>query len=200
MISLRRGLFRHLRLFLSRLKRRKGDYYWEHRARKYGKRAVLNIAHSEQEVEEVTQKQKKILYPALRSQLNGKEKIILDFGCGPGRFTSDLAHLIDGKAIGVDPIRRFLNIAPLDDRVEYRHLSGESIPCSDESVDVLWVYLVLRGITKLIDLRGSLQELGRVLQNGRLLFLFEDTSDKPDGHIGIFDHQIPIVNLLNSYR
>ncbi len=173
-----RRLCSDILLSFLRLIQGNGKKYWEHRARKYGKRAVLNIGHSEKEIEEVTQKQKQILYPALRSQLNGTEKIVLDLGCGPGRFTADIAHLIDGKAIGIDPIRRFLKIAPLDARVEYRLLSGGGIPCGDESVDIVWVCLVLGGLTELTELRNSISEIGRVLKRGGLLFLIENTSDK----------------------
>jgi ubiquinone/menaquinone biosynthesis C-methylase UbiE len=160
----------------------KANDYWERRAKKYGKRAVLNIGHSEQEIEEVTQKQKQFLFPLLQGELNGNEKVVLDFGCGPGRFTADLAYLIDGKAIGVDPIRGFLKVAPHNDsRVEYLHLSGERIPCNDESVDIVWCCLVLGGLTEFSELHNSISEIGRVLKSGGLLFLIENTSDKQNG-------------------
>jgi ubiquinone/menaquinone biosynthesis C-methylase UbiE len=51
-----------------------------------------------------SQHTKEILFPLLQSQLTGTECNLLDFGCGPGRFTTDLAELISGKAVGVDVV------------------------------------------------------------------------------------------------
>ncbi|OLE22997.1 MAG: hypothetical protein AUI36_33665 [Cyanobacteria bacterium 13_1_40CM_2_61_4] len=166
------------RLFES--KPRSGIEYWEQRAKKFGRRSVLNIGHSEEEMEKVTQWQKEILFPLLRRQLTGTEKTILDFGCGPGRFTRDLAELIHGKAIGVDPVERFLKMAPRDDRVEYRHLSGGRIPCAAASMDMAWICLVFGGLTDPQSLDTAVQEIDRVLKPGGLLFLVENTSKKPD--------------------
>lgn len=85
--------------------------YWEKRAKKYGARSVLNIGHSKEEIDAVTNMQKQILYPLFKGLLNGQEKVVLDFGCGTGRFTRDLGALIQGMAIGIDPIDHLLSIA-----------------------------------------------------------------------------------------
>lgn len=81
---------------------------WKKRAQQYGVRAVLNIGHSEEEVDAVTKMQKEKIFPVLKNALTGKEKTILDFGCGPGSFTSDLAELVKGDAMGVDPAQQSL--------------------------------------------------------------------------------------------
>ena len=155
--------------------------YWEERAEQYGKRAVLNIGHSEAEIQAVTQMQKDVIFPILRQKLRGDEKIILDFGCGPGRFTGDLANIIHGRAIGVDPIQCFLEMAPKNDNIEYRLMKGNNIPIDDASVDIVWICLVLGGIVDANALQSILLEIKRVLKDGGLIFLIENTSKIKDG-------------------
>lgn len=153
-----------------------GIQYWEDRAQKYGRRSVLNISHSEEEFDSVTQKQKDILFPLLKKQLRGDEKVLLDFGCGPGRFTCDLASMINGKAIGVDPIKSLIKMAPRCNNVEYIVMNESVLPVPNQSMDAVWICLVLGGL-KGETLRKSIDEIYRVLKNDGLLFLVENTSD-----------------------
>ncbi len=152
--------------------------YWERRARRHGRRSVLHIAHRDDEYELITAWQKSILFPLLKNQLNGNERLVLDFGCGPGRFTPGLAHLVGGRAIGVEPIAALLELAPADSQVEYRLLRHGRIPLADQSVDVLWICLVL-GVIRGRKLRATLRELKRVVATGGLVFLVENTTAKP---------------------
>jgi len=46
--------------------------------------AVINVSHLAEMSEQVTQKQRKILFPSLAALLNVTEKTILEIGCGPG--------------------------------------------------------------------------------------------------------------------
>lgn len=152
--------------------------YWERRARRHGRRSVLHIAHGDDEYEPITTWQKSILFPLLQAQLNGSERVVLDFGCGPGRFTPGLAHLVGGRAIGVDPIAALLELAPADPQVEYRLLRHGRIPVADRSVNVLWICLVL-GVIRGRKLNHTLLELRRVVAPGALVFLVENTSPMP---------------------
>jgi len=154
---------------------------WRKRAKEYGPRAVLNIGHSDEEIEAVTEMQKEKIFPFLKQELTGCEKAILDLGCGPGRFTPDLAELIQGKAIGVDPIQHFLDMAPKHEDVEYRPIKKSTIPADPESVDVVWICLVLGGIIKTRVLRSIVSEVDRVLKPAGLLVLTENTTDGKDG-------------------
>ena len=152
--------------------------YWQRRVRRHGRRSVLNINHTDDEYERITSWQKSILFPLLQAQLNGSERLLLDFGCGPGRFTPGLAQLVGGRAVGVDPIAALLDLAPADPQVEYQLLRHGHIPLADHSVDVLWICLVL-GVIRGRKLRATLQELRRVVAPGALIFLVENTSEKP---------------------
>lgn len=152
--------------------------YWERRARRHGRRSVLNISHTDAEYEHITTWQKSILFPLLQAHLNGSERLVLDFGCGPGRFTPGLAQLLGGRAIGVEPIATLLDLAPADPQVEYKLLRHGRIPLTDHSVDVLWICLVL-GVIRGRKLHDTLQELRRVVAPGGLVFLVENTTAKP---------------------
>ena len=154
--------------------------YWERRAGEFGVRSVLNLNHSEAEMEEVTRLQMEILFPVLRRHLSGDEKVVLDFGSGPGRFTPALAELISGRAIGVDPIQSLLDLAPRGEGVEYRLIEDGRVPLPDQSVDVVWISLVLGTITDPDALQRSVAEVERVLRDGGLLFLVENTAERRD--------------------
>jgi SAM-dependent methyltransferase len=151
--------------------------YWEERARRHGARAVLNLGHPEHESDAVTCRQAEEIFPHLLRWLAGDERIALDFGCGPGRFTGRLADAIRGRAIGVDPIRALIELAPRGPGVDYLVSDGRRIPLGDASVDLAWVCLVLGGIPN-ARLAETAAEIYRVLRPGGLLFLVENTSAK----------------------
>ena len=178
MTGLKRVWLRIERMLLGR--ERSDLLWWRRRVRRYGVRSVVNLGHKRAELDEVTQRQKDLLFPLLKQQLRGDERVILDFGCGPGRFTPDLAKLIGGRAIGVDPMAALLDVAPKAPDVEYHVIHGGRIPLQDASVDVAWVALVLIGITDPRALERAVAELERVLRPGGLLFLIENTHERED--------------------
>jgi len=151
--------------------------YWERRAKQYGPRAVLNLSHASHEIDEVTEKQKEEIFPCFGEALRGDERVVLDFGCGTGRFTVDLAQWVKDVAIGVDPVKTLLEMAPKDPRVEYRVMEEGEIPVPDQSVDIVWICLVLGGI-KGTALDQTIREIDRVLKTDGLLFLVENTCEK----------------------
>lgn len=173
---------RKVRSFYHKIFKTNNIKYWENRAAEYGSRAVLNLAHGEDEFDKLTIYQKNLLFPILKKELQGHEKTILDFGCGPGRFSKDLAELIGGKCIGVDPIELFLTKNNKDSaNVEYKVLRHKKVPLPDESFDVIWICLVLGGITSNSGLKKTIDELNRVLKKGGLMFLVENVSEKVSG-------------------
>ena len=187
MLDLFHRIRRRLHCFPFRLiNRLSGIEYWEERARRFGKRSVLNLGHSIDEVETVTNYQKEQIYPHFKRCLKGNERMALDFGCGPGRFTADLASIISGHAIGIDPIRRLIDLAPTNEDVEYRIMKNNIVPMDNESVDIVWVCLVMGGIINQGELKNAAKEINRVLKDGGLLFLVENTSEKSSGEYWIF--------------
>jgi SAM-dependent methyltransferase len=155
--------------------------YWEQRAARHGRRSVLNLGHPAPAFDAVTARQRALLLPALAAELRGDERLVLDFGCGPGRFTPDLAALVRGRALGVDPVQSLLELAPAAAGVSYARLAEDRIPLDDAAADVVFVCLVLGGLLRDPALPRWIAELARVLRPGGLLFLVENTSAKPDG-------------------
>lgn len=143
----------------------------------HGKRAVLNLSHPASEFEAATAAQKHILYPILKSLLNGSEKTLLDFGCGPGRFTPDLARLIGGTALGVDISEELIEMAPPGDDVSYQTIPCAELQLGDMRFDVVWICLVLGGIRE--PLLGEVaRSIERVMNPGGLLLLIENTTPR----------------------
>jgi len=158
---------------------RPGREYWEWRARRFGIRAVLNLGHADGDVQRITEFQKRELFPYLTDALRGDERLLVDFGCGPGRFTVDLASLIGGQVLGVDIVERFLDTAPRSSQVTYQHMVEGRVDLPDGCADVIWVCLVLGGIQD-PTLDHTVREIIRILKFGGLLFLVENTSSQPD--------------------
>jgi ubiquinone/menaquinone biosynthesis C-methylase UbiE len=182
--------------------------FWRRRAAKYGSRAVINIACADHDLSELTAKHSRIVIPAFSSLLKSTDQTILDFGCGVGRFTTELSRIVQGKVIGVDIVESFLDIAPQARDVEYKLMSEGKIPLDERSVDVVWCFGVLGGILERKLLGETIMEFDRVLKSGGLLFLVENTTDKPSAAHWIFrsyrEHQrlIDFVHLqyLGDYR
>jgi len=171
--------------------------YWEDRVRTYGPRSVLHVAHANEDMEEITRMQEREIFPHFRSQLNGHEKVVLDFGCGPGRFTVQLAKIIHGEAIGLDPMRELLRKAPESPNVSYWNVRSKRLPFADNSVDVIWCCLVMGGIA---EPEETIFELRRVLRPNGLMFLVENTSDRPNGGFWKYrsvDHYIALFGFAN---
>ncbi|WP_164931952.1 class I SAM-dependent methyltransferase [Janthinobacterium sp. 17J80-10] len=133
------------------------------------------MAHSDEEFDEVTEFQKQLLFPLLKAELTGNENLLLDFGCGPGRFTAGLADLIHGKAIGADIIADLLALAPKDESVSYQLIEEDALPFPDCAFDVVWSCLVLGGIPD-NRIARAVAEINRVLRPGGIFFFVENAA------------------------
>lgn len=148
--------------------------YWQARAKQYGRSGVGDIGKLPAfDVE--TAKDKASLIPFLAKHLKGSEERILDFGCGFGRFTHDLARLVSVEACGVDATPELLDIARREnaepEKVRFELARG-AIPFPDHTFDVVWVSYVLIHVIGAEKQRIA-SELVRVLAPGGLLFVTE---------------------------
>lgn len=151
--------------------------YWKRRAQRYGKRSVLNLAHDEAEYDHVTVWQQREIFPHFVKMLDGTEQYLVDFGCGPGRHTGELARLINGEAIGVDPTEKLLLTAPQQRNVTYQLMQNGLTSLPNACADVVWVCLVLGGLRD-NSLQTAIHEIDRLLKPNGLLFLVENTAEK----------------------
>jgi len=194
-----------LKKILPQKKYRSQIDYWEDRVKRFGAKSVIHLGHTDQEYAEITKFQKDTLFPIYKNYLNGNEQLILDFGCGPGRFSADLNSLSGAKIIGVDPIQNLLDIAPKSKDVEFLLMKEGLIPLPDSSVDSIWICLVFGSIIDVSIIVKTISELNRVLKPKGTLFLIEktsiDISNKQTKNEEFYINNFSFVNLhkINEY-
>lgn len=159
---------------------------------------MLNLGHSDASFDVVTDQQKAILFPLLKSELDGSESTVLDFGCGPGRFTQNLAELIGGRGVGVDITPELLELAPKSPNVFFQHINMGELPFTDASFDVVWACLVLGGIPN-DKLNQNLSEIQRVLRPGGIFFYIENTSALSDTAYWFFRDELTYIDLASFF-
>ena len=166
----------------------RGVEYWRARARELGPHAVLSTDHGGADVDAVSAAHRAHLLPTVAALLGfapGPQRTALDLGCGTGRLTADLAALVGGRAIGVDPVAELLAQAPSTPGVTFRELErvDAPLPLADGEVDLAFTCLVLGGIAEPSALAALGAELERVLAPGGLVVLAESVSEQPSvGH------------------
>jgi ubiquinone/menaquinone biosynthesis C-methylase UbiE len=90
---------------------------------------------------------------------------VLDLGCGTGRFTEALRARFDAEVIGIDPSKKMLEQArskQSDGRIRYEPGRGESIPLSDNSVDLIFMSMIFHHLE---DPALAARECRRVLRD-----------------------------------
>lgn len=147
--------------------------YWRDRAQHLGKLAVGDLGRIDR-FDDDDKAEKTRLLPFLRTLLRGDEARALDFGCGFGRMTHELAHLVSTEAVGADMTPELLEIAERerrDPKVRFVSSAG-SLPFPDGYFDLIWVSYVFIHILG-DDKEKVARELTRVLAPGGLLFIVE---------------------------
>ncbi len=99
---------------------------------------------------------------------------VLDFGCGPGYMTEEIAGRVDGSVVGFDLNAEFVKRAT--DRtgdvtnLSYVNITGESLPAEDATFDRVLVKNVLEYVP---DINAVLGELLRVMQPGGQILIVD---------------------------
>ena len=131
-----------------------------------------------------------------------KIKTVLDLGCGTGRFTEALAVCFDAEVVGLDPSSKMLGQArakPRDPRVRYELGRAENIPLHNESVDLIFISMVLHHFD---DPAVAARECRRVLKPQATLFLRAGTRDCISAYpyVDFFPESRPILETTLSAR
>src|ERR1700730_3363940 len=72
--------------------------------------------------------------------------LIVDVGCGTGRFSLPLAHRFQARVIGIDPSQKMLEVArqkTAGDRVEFRQGTAEDVPLPDACADLVFLSMMI---------------------------------------------------------
>jgi SAM-dependent methyltransferase len=91
--------------------------------------------------------------------------VVVDLGCGTGRFTEPLATLFQAKVIGVDPSVRMISKARqkfITDNVAFQQASAEALPLPGGAVDLVFMSQVYHHLAAPAD---AARECYRVLRH-----------------------------------
>lgn len=122
----------------------------------------------------------KFLYKKLEEICPGK--IVLDYGCGSGVHTVEIAKMEAKKVVGIDLSEKSLEIArerakkeKVETKVEFLKMDCEKMEFSDDSFDIVFD----GGTFSSIDLKKSWPEIKRVLKPSGILIGIETLGHNP---------------------
>jgi ubiquinone/menaquinone biosynthesis C-methylase UbiE len=110
--------------------------------------------------------------------------LVIDLGCGTGRFSELLAAHFGVQVIGIDPSRKMVDQArrkPATGNVEYRQGSAEALPLPNDCADLVFMSMVYHHLT---DPAAVARECHRVLRQGGNVCIRNSTreADFPQRH------------------
>src|SRR6266849_8142142 len=122
-------------------------------------------------------------------------KVILDLGCGTGRFSEALRARFEAEVIGIDPSKKMLEQArskPSGRSIRYEPGRGESIPFPDNSVDLIFMSMIFHHFD---DPTLAARECRRVLRYDGTAFLRAGTRERISSYpyVGFFPASRPIL-------
>ena len=120
-------------------------------------------------------------------------QLIVDVGCGTGRFSQPLADRFAAKVIGIDPSQSMLAVARTkraNARVEFRLAPAERLPLADCSADLVFMSMVLH---HLLDKEAAACECRRILRAGGRFCMRTCTRDIVYPHSRFFPGILPML-------
>jgi ubiquinone/menaquinone biosynthesis C-methylase UbiE len=104
---------------------------------------------------------------------NASVRVILDLGCGTGRYSAGLSSRLNAHVIGIEPSEKMLSEAKRksSSRVSLVRASGESLPLANETVEMVFLSMVFHHFT---DAAAAIRECRRVLRRDRVACLRAD--------------------------
>ena len=115
--------------------------------------------------------------------------LIVDVGCGTGRFSEPLAERFSARVLGVDPSEQMLAVArekTRSDRVEFRRSTAKSLPFAPATADMVFMSMVFHHLQ---DAGAAVRECRRILRSGGHVCLRTITRDGDFPH----RHFFPVI-------
>ena len=155
---------------------------WPSLAAQAGRRCVMSMTIDDATLDTETARQCTEIFPLLRPLLTGNERLVLDYGCGAGRFTLPLAQACGCMAIGYDPCVELVNEAPKHDMVRYVTGAGPAeflagVHQAHWQFDVAFAAMVLGHPG--MDTPKMAEDLVSVLAPGGLMVVIDHMPDVP---------------------
>ncbi len=112
-----------------------------------------------------------------------ESSVLLDLGCGTGRFSIPMAMHYGSTVIGIDPSVKMLSRAKSDSartgrRVRFAKGAAEDIPVDDESVDLVFMSMAIHHVQ---DMQSAVSEIRRVLKDDGMLVIRNYISESLPG-------------------
>jgi ubiquinone/menaquinone biosynthesis C-methylase UbiE len=129
----------------------------------------------------------------IAAHVSARPTLILDVGCGTGRFTYPMSEHFQTRVIGIDPSEKMLEGArkkPTNCRVEFRQAEAEHIPQEDSSTDVVFMSMVMHHLR---DRALAAQECRRVLRQGGKVCVRNSTCDSIYPQSRFFPGMLPMI-------
>jgi ubiquinone/menaquinone biosynthesis C-methylase UbiE len=121
--------------------------------------------------------------------------VVVDLGCGTGRFTGLLATHFGARVIGIDPSLRMVDQArqkPTTENVVFRQSSAEVLPLQDGAVDLVFMSQVYHHLT---DSSLVARECYRVLRPGGYMCIRNTTRENDF----VYRHFFLLQPLIDSH-
>jgi SAM-dependent methyltransferase len=126
-----------------------------------------NIAATYNEARELTPARQRRWRDLLAAHVDRSTiSLVVDLGCGTGRFSEILAAEFGARIVGFDPSEKMIEQArlkPATGMIEFKRASAEELPLADGCVDLVFMSQVYHHLP---DPVAVAQECGRILRTG----------------------------------
>jgi len=126
--------------------------------------------------------------------------LIIDLGCGTGRFSELLAAHFEARVIGIDPSRKMVDQArlkPATGNVVYRQGAAEALPLPDACADLVFMSMVFHHFA---DPTAVGRECRRVLRQGGDVCIRNTTRENDFPHRHFFPALRPLIEAALPAR
>jgi ubiquinone/menaquinone biosynthesis C-methylase UbiE len=138
------------------------------------------------------------LIAVLRAYAPQPVGLVVDLGCGTGRFTAALAEAFAAPVVGVEPapnMRAMAEAKPHPATVRFVPGWANCIPLEDGAADLVFMSQVLHHVA---DRRGGLREVHRALRPGGRLCVRQTTRENLDSYF--YQRFFPEARALDERR
>src|SRR5262249_17589548 len=112
--------------------------------------------------------------------------LIVDLGCGTGRFSAPIADHFDARVVGVDPSLKMLAAAQHKQRgsnLSFAQASAHKLPFADGSVDAVFMSMVFHHLD---DPAAVAKECRRIVRQGGCVCVRNTVQDSNSPHRHFF--------------